>query len=225
MVGLSDANINTNYNTIDFAIYQEGVYLYVYESGSNKGIFGSVDAGDVFRIERIGNQIQYKKNGETFYTSTQTSTGSLLGDISIRNSGSKIKNLHIVDNSKGLQNVDYNYNVRGWLKNINQDAHSDSDLFNFTIRYNDPTSGTALYNGNISQTSWNTLNTDSSTKTYTYTYDALNRITAGDFNVNTYDLLNVAYDKNGNITSLSRNKHSSAGGNDAFTYIYDAGTN
>ena len=38
--------------------------------------------------------------------------------------------------------------------NINQDQKDDNDLFNFTLRYNDPTNGTALFNGNISQTNW-----------------------------------------------------------------------
>ena len=78
-----------------------------------------------------------------------------------------------VGNSKDapLQTVDYNYNIRGWLTNINQDTQNDSDLFNFTLRYNNPTTGTALYNGNISQTSWNTANVDSGTKTYSYAYD------------------------------------------------------
>ena len=54
-----------------------------------------------------------------------------------------------VGNSKDapLQTVDYTYNIRGWLTNINQDTQNDSDLFNFTLRYNNPTTGTALYNG------------------------------------------------------------------------------
>ncbi|WP_416223659.1 DUF6443 domain-containing protein, partial [Tenacibaculum ascidiaceicola] len=71
-----------------------------------------------------------------------------------------------------LQEVDYTYNVRGWLKNINQDGKNDNDLFNFTINYNKPQNGaTPLFNGNISETSWNTLNTDTSTRGYKYSYD------------------------------------------------------
>ena len=35
--------------------------------------------------------------------------------------------------TKPLQTVDYAYNVRGWLKSINEDnITSDNDLFNFT---------------------------------------------------------------------------------------------
>ena len=50
-------------------------------------------------------------------------------------------------NSAGLQTIDYKYNIRGWLKNINEDTNADNDLFDFSLAYNNPTSGTALFNG------------------------------------------------------------------------------
>lgn len=127
-----------------------------------------------------------------------------------------------------LQKVDYNYNVRGWLKNINQDGLNDNDLFNFTINYNNPTStGTALFNGNISQTSWNTLSADESAKMYNYRYDALNRITAATGAVgNKYNVSGIEYDKNGNIKNLTRNGFQ-GGTNftdmDKLVYTYDSG--
>ncbi len=109
--------------------------------------------------------------------------------------------------------IDYKYNVRGWLKNINQDANNDNDLFNFSLKYNDITDANKrLYNGNISQTSWNTLNTDTSSKTYTYNYDALNRILgATGVNGSNYNVSGITYDKNGNILSLIRNGHTNVG--------------
>ncbi len=105
-----------------------------------------------------------------------------------------------------LQTVDYAYNIRGWLKNINQDAVADNDLFNFGIAYNEPQNGgTALYNGNISETSWRTANSDdSSQKHYRYSYDALNRITSATDNTSKFNVSNMAYDKNGNIATLRR---------------------
>jgi RHS repeat-associated protein len=130
--------------------------------------------------------------------------------------------------SAPLQIVDYSYNVRGWLKNINQDANADNDLFNFSLNYNNPTTGTALFNGNISQTSWNTLNIDKNIKNYTYRYDALNRITRATGTNGRYNLQNVSYDKNGNILALQRNGHvndqaTSFGLMDDLTYSYDSG--
>lgn len=135
-----------------------------------------------------------------------------------------------------LQTVDYKYNIRGWLKNINEDGKNDNDLFNFTLRYNDAIDVSKnLFNGNISQTSWNTANTDASVKTYTYTYDALNRILKGIDNTGDYNLSLVNYDKNGNITKLQREGHivtnpvsgttGHFGTMDDLTYTYETSSN
>ncbi len=103
-----------------------------------------------------------------------------------------------------LQIVAYNYNIRGWLTGINDIANTNK-LFNFKLDYNTG-SGVHLYNGNISATSWRTANTDSSVKSYAYSYDALNRITAATGGTNSnYDVSNISYDKMGNIQSLTRN--------------------
>lgn len=121
--------------------------------------------------------------------------------------------------TEGLQTVDYSYNVRGWLKNINQDNDStDDDLFDFGIAYNDPQhGGRPLYNGNISETEWRTDNTDNTLKWYRYEYDALNRISGAKdntdyFNVGGFDSSGnltepITYDKNGNIQTLLRMGH------------------
>nr|WP_299484900.1 DUF6443 domain-containing protein [uncultured Allomuricauda sp.] len=140
----------------------------------------------------------------------------------------------------GLQTVDYTYNVRGWLKAINQDANADNDLFNFGIAYNDPQNfganenPTVLFNGNISQTTWNTSSTNSTgnlvSERYSYTYDALNRIATGTDNTGNYNLNNITYDKNGNILTLNRQGHTNSGitnfgAMDNLTYTYANGGN
>ncbi len=236
MVGLSDTNVNAVWTTIDYAIYNEGTGYVVYENTSYKGNFGQFQIGDIFRIERIGDKIHYKRNGKTFYISEKPSTGSLIGDVSMCGNGSPIKNLHIVDNSKGLQNVDYTYNVRGWLKNINNDAQNDNDLFDFSLHYNDPvgTNTTPLFNGNISQASWSTAssvyNTGSAVSNqYNYSYDVLNRITSAVDNTGTYNLTGISYDKNGNILTLQRRGHNGTspitGYMDNLVYTYDTNSN
>ncbi len=230
MIGLSKSNPNAHFTGINYAIYvRQSNYMYIYELGSSKGNFGTFKTGDILRVERIGNTIHYKKNGETFYTSTTKSSGPLLGDISMYHTGTKITDLKIVDNSKGLQKVDYNYNVRGWLTNINDDIQVDNDLFNFSIQYNDPSVELSkrLYNGNIAQTSWQTQNVDIARRQYTYTYDALNRITHAGGLTNLYNAA-YSYDKNGNILSLIRKGHVNAnatsfGTMDDLDYTYDNG--
>src|SRR5690606_18583074 len=116
------------------------------------------------------------------------------------------------EGSKRLQIVDYQYNVRGWLKKINDPTNLGTEnLFGFEIRYNDPTAGTPLYNGNISQTFWNTLSENPTnnpvSNQYTYSYDALNRITGAVDNTTNYNLSGITYDQNGNITKLLRKGH------------------
>ncbi len=132
----------------------------------------------------------------------------------------------------GLQDVDYAYNVRGWLTRINNPSSLGDDLFGFKINYNDPQHGaTALYNGNIAETEWRTANVDNGPKAYRYGYDALNRITSGlnlsgtgltnEFH---YSIWGMAYDKNGNILNLMRNgragAHNSATNMDNLSYDY-----
>ena len=144
-------------------------------------------------------------------------------------------------NQNRLQTVDYTYNIRGWLKGINDNdiinnaiTMGSGDLFGFQINYNNPSSGTGLYNGNISQTFWKTASTAStSLKNYTYSYDALNRIktaTYGENNVvnNKFNEIISGYDRNGNIEQLMRNMQSSTNPNsyaaiDYLTYTYDLG--
>jgi len=84
-----------------------------------------------------------------------------------------------------------------------------TDLFGFGINYNDPQHGAAaLYNGNISETSWKTASVNPTTNPvssrYTYSYDALNRITRATDDTGNYGLDLVEYDPNGNITRLKR---------------------
>ncbi|MEW7291265.1 DUF6443 domain-containing protein [Aquimarina sp. 2304DJ70-9] len=131
--------------------------------------------------------------------------------------------------SNGLQTVDYTYNVRGWLRGINDANTLGNDLFAFGINYNNVTENTyradALYNGNISETIWKTAN-DNTKRSYSYSYDHLNRITDGFCSNGSYNLLGVTYDKMGNIISLNRNGYqggSSFGSMDALSYTYDNG--
>ena len=130
-----------------------------------------------------------------------------------------------------LQTVDYTYNIRGWLKGINDVANMGTDLFGFKINYNTADHGaTALFNGNISETEWRTANTDNSLKWYKYSYDDLNRIITGVSHNGNYDLSGIGYDKNGNITSLQRQGHTNAaatsfGAMDNLVYTYEPTSN
>ena len=125
----------------------------------------------------------------------------------------------------GLQDVDYKYNIRGWLKSINEGTTSNGDIFGFAIDYNAGTN--PLYNGNITKTSWRTAN-DDITRSYNYNYDHLNRILNATSNDGKYDLSSVSYDKVGNILTLNRKGHTNSaattfGNMDMLAYTYNGG--
>ncbi|WP_052466932.1 DUF6443 domain-containing protein [Psychroserpens damuponensis] len=149
----------------------------------------------------------------------------------------KIKNVGNTETTP-LQTVDYIYNIRGWLKQINEPTSLGDDLFAFKINYNTiELAGNSvskkLYNGNISETIWQTVNDATDLvdyRGYYYEYDALNRINWAHYRRSTpgqnghYNLKNVQYDKNGNILSLGRtginNDGWFSGGMDNLVYSY-----
>jgi RHS repeat-associated protein len=124
-----------------------------------------------------------------------------------------------------LQKVDYSYNIRGWIKTINnptalQQGTDPADLFGFKMNYNTLDGNTAvankLYNGNIAETFWSTATDGGFVRNYGYKYDNLNRLKDATYQKSNlvtrmYDE-NLTYDKNGNILTLKRN-----GDNDAQT--------
>ncbi len=149
--------------------------------------------------------------------------------------------------SNPLQTVNYDYNIRGWLTDINDVDSLGDDLFAFKISYNQiahPSTGSGmpapyyypLYNGNISETYWKT-SSDNVLRKYGYKYDKLNRLTnalyikpgissanslpTGSYNESVY------YDKNGNITSIWRHGDLDSDVDrieiDRLAYTYDQG--
>ncbi|WP_330746031.1 DUF6443 domain-containing protein [Chryseobacterium sp. CP-77] len=124
--------------------------------------------------------------------------------------------------SSPLQQIDYKYNIRGWLTQINDPANLGNDLFGYKINYNKvegleiPNSDypnqkvKPRYNGNIAEVSWKTLTEENEPlKRYGYVYDPLNRLSAGFYqkagNETAKEYFEkIEYDLNGNIARLQR---------------------
>ncbi len=127
-----------------------------------------------------------------------------------------------------LQRVNFTYNIRGWLTQINDVDNSqlvNPNLFSLKLNYNK--FGTAnsvpgsnpittgenkpLFNGNITQQIWRTAKSNIKS-IYKYDYDDLNRLKNAAFQypgmimgmANAYNE-KLTYDKNGNIVTLKRN--------------------
>ena len=125
-----------------------------------------------------------------------------------------------------LQTVNFKYNVRGWLTDINDldNAETTDDLFAYKIRYTE-TQGLEVpnvnypdykvkpkYNGNIAEVDWYIKGevTSANPYRYGYVYDNLNRLKAGFYqNPSNRSLgenheIIEDYDLNGNILKLKR---------------------
>lgn len=125
--------------------------------------------------------------------------------------------------STPMEDQVYGYNIRGWLQGINKDFVKDvaTNYFGFELGYDK--AGTIIagtnynnpaYNGNISGTVWKNAG-DGEKRKYDFTYDAVNRLTAADFNQYTsgsfnktagidYSVSNLQYDDNGNIKTMQQ---------------------
>jgi RHS repeat-associated protein len=210
IVGLSDVVGDNSYQSIKYGIYTtSNGGLHIRENGVITWNVASYVGGDTFKIERRGTTIYYLKNNQIFYISDIVDNGAdLLADVAMFHIDGVIKDLVLIDLEKQLQQVDYTYNVRGWLKGINDVDNQGDDLFSFALNYNDITDpAKQLFNGNISSTLWRSKGADSSLKDYVYDYDPLNRITSAIDNTGNYNLDNVSYDMNGNIKNLQRSGH------------------
>ncbi|MGE8341580.1 MAG: RHS repeat-associated core domain-containing protein, partial [Flavobacterium sp.] len=171
-------------------------------------------------------------NGGTVELLTYNSYDAL-GQLESKKVGSSVGSPH--------QKVDFQYNIRGWLKEINKTSNlqqdtDPADLFAFKINYEttqtDISDVRPLYNGNISETFWKTAS-DLNERAYGYKYDNLNRLTNAVYEKNglttsAYDE-NLSYDKNGNIKTLSRKgDYDPQVGNldiDDLVYTYPANSN
>jgi RHS repeat-associated protein len=150
------------------------------------------------------------------------------------------KGLHAVNGTSNfLQNVDYRYNPRGWLTNINNPAltadfgvtNTDSnDQFGIELKYDN--AATPEYNGNIGSSTVKTVAVAGTTYpalNYNYTYDKLNRLTDA---ISTTAIPNdgfynesLSYDQMGNIQTLKRYDKNGTNAQliDNLTYTYVSG--
>ncbi|MBW7893027.1 MAG: RHS repeat-associated core domain-containing protein, partial [Chitinophagaceae bacterium] len=124
-----------------------------------------------------------------------------------------------------LQEQVYEYNIRGWLLNMNKGYMSNANTnqyFSMELGYDkDASIGTFTdrYDGNISGVIWKSEG-DQQQRKYDFTYDDANRLTAGEFTqyvsglgssavFNTsagvdYSVSGLTYDANGNIKTVTR---------------------
>jgi len=109
MIGLSYFNTNSNYDTIDYAIYfKADGKLEIYHKGLSITKLGSYIKEDIFKIELSGNTIHYFKGEELLFISNIESINPLLIDIALDSPSAKINNLRLFSTAKILGKELYN---------------------------------------------------------------------------------------------------------------------
>jgi len=147
-----------------------------------------------------------------------------------------------------LDNLNYTYNIRGWITSINKDYIASTTTaplhyFGLELGYDKglATAGGTSFkglqlNGNIAGAIWKSAG-DGVGRQYDFTYDNVSRLTGADFtqsNGSTFDksagldfsVSNLAYDANGNIRKMQQ-KGWKLGGSitlDNLTYTYSDGS-
>ncbi len=152
------------------------------------------------------------------------------------------KKLHSTNGTDFIQSVDYRYNIKGWLTNINKsdrtnfsgDTDGSTDLFGMELYYNTNPPGLTFpatqTNGNLAGTTWGNgqLPSGATQRSYGYSYDNVNRLTAASYkekgasawtvNSGHFDVSGIQYDYNGNITDLQRKSANTTIDNLDYTY-------
>ncbi len=231
-------------NNLSTTSYIQTDVKYDFEGKILETITRHKPSSDVAEIT-IRDYFTYSEQGRLLTHSNKVNNNSiqLLADNTYNELGQLIgKKVGNTVGSTPLQEVDYYYNIRGWLKSINDINNLGTDLFAFKLNYNEVENetnyeGKALYNGNIAETYWRTGKDDVKRK-YGYFYDDLNRLTNAVYQrpnssgigvvTNAYNE-SLTYDKNGNIISLQRNgdieEIAPALEIDDLDYVYRANTN
>ena len=145
-----------------------------------------------------------------------------------------------------LDNLVYDYNVRGWVTGINRAyvAGTAQHYFGMELGYDNATSvagttySTPAYNGNIAGTIWKSAG-DGVNRKYDFSYDDVNRLTGAayldnhsgtgwDTSAMNYSVSGLTYDDNGNILSMIQKGFkisNPTGPIDSLTYTYTANSN
>jgi len=175
-----------------------------------------------------------RMSGQTSDQLIDSMTYNELGQLSVKNLGNF------------LDKQVYEYNIRGWLKDINKSyiQGSGHNYFGEELGYDNASASAAgtsfqglQYNGNIAGQIWKSAG-DGVNRKYDFAYDNVNRLLDARFLQNTassgwdstkinFGVHGLSYDANGNIMSMTQNGFKLTGSApiDQLTYGYVANSN
>jgi RHS repeat-associated protein len=149
------------------------------------------------------------------------------------------------NNNAGLEELTYDYNIRGWMLGANRDyaknPSTTNHSFGFDLGYDKQTISSLgsyaaqQFNGNITGTVWKSRG-DGKVRMYDFAYDQANRLGDADFkqydggfknDVVDFSVSNLTYDANGNILTMDQKGWKVAGSDyiDKLRYTYAQNSN
>lgn len=93
MIGFGTGTNDTNYATIDFAMYKTSNALYVYENSESKGRLSTLVVDDILRISIENNKVLIYKNDDLLYISITNPSLPMYIDASVTTANSSITNI------------------------------------------------------------------------------------------------------------------------------------
>jgi hypothetical protein len=158
----------------------------------------------------------YQKTGSSTEIAIAKNSYDELGQLKQKKLGQQKNSDNTTYSTTALDVLNYEYNIRGWLRGINKDyarGGSASSWFGMELCYDYGFVNKEL-NGNIAGMRWRS-GSDGEQRAYSFTYDNANRLKTGNFTQYTsgawnttagvnYSLSNVSYDLNGNISALKQ---------------------
>ena len=167
----------------------------------------------------IQSRTEYYDNGspKAIYQTIDHGIEEKLSEVAYNELGQTVQKIL----GSNLQQVDYQYHIRGWLSAINgetftgEDQEQPKDLFSMTLHYDDieKLGGEKYeneYSGNISGIRWQNAS-DEIVREYRYRYDGLERLVSANYQDDAigsefdYSVPEISYDAQGNILYLTRN--------------------
>jgi hypothetical protein len=98
MIGLSATDANASFTSIQYAFFlQNGGGLLIYESGVDRGAFGTYTSGDILKIAVENNVVKYYRNGTVIFISSVVPTLPLFVDVSTNSTGATANNVKIAN--------------------------------------------------------------------------------------------------------------------------------
>lgn len=233
---LSQYNYDDLTTTYNFVQQPLAVTRKHYNSNAGTSAVIKLTSADAYTYDHMGRKLKLTNTLTDGTGAAQTPT------VVYQNAYNEIgqlkqKGLHSINGTNFLQNVNYRYNARGWLSNINNggltnDTYTSTDLndqFGMDIKYDD--AAAPQYNGNIgSIKSLTGIISGNSypALTYNYAYDKINRLTDAISTTSAtndgFYSENLTYDPMGNILTLKRYEKSgtTALAIDNLNYVYTA---